>query len=266
MVRLILYPVFIIIAVCLSIRYIERHSIFFPEKEIAGSPADYGLNFEEVFFERPGRVLLNAWFIPAGEKNDTVILCHGNAGNISHRIEKALILHRLGLNVFLFEYSGYGKSQGFPSEANFYKDSIAAYRYLTDVKKISPGKIILYGESIGGAVAIDLALKARVKALITEETFSSIADMAGISMPFLPAFLLSSRFDAAAKIGRVKAAKLIIHSPDDEIVPFEQGKKLFDAAPEPKSFLKIRGTHNSAFMESEDIFRRGLQDFLGSIK
>jgi len=257
-------PLFIIIFL-LGIRYIESHSIFFPMKEITTTPAAYNVRYEDVYFKTSDNLLLNGWFIPADGAKYTLILSHGNAGNISHRMEKALLLRDLRLNILLFDYRGYGRSEGTPSEPGLYKDVAAAYNYLVTGRKISGDNNILYGESIGGAVAIDLARKVKVRALITEETFTSIKDMAKIAYPFLPYFIFSSRFDCVSKIKEVTCPKLIIHSTDDEIVPFYLGEKLFNAAKPPKKLLRIKGSHNTAFLDSKEQFTEGIKSFLDSL-
>jgi len=263
--KALLWLAFFIIIFLTGIRYIEKHSIYFPMKEFFTSPKTAGLPYEEIYFETSDNKRLNSWFIPNDKAKFTLIFCHGNAGNISHRIEKILLLHKLGLNVFIFDYRGYGKSQGSPCESGLYKDAIAAYNYLTKKREISEDDIILYGESIGGAVAIDLAHKVKVRALITEETFTSIRDMVKVAYPFLPYFIFSSRFNCISKIREVECSKLVIHSIDDEIVPFYLGERLFNAAKPPKKFLKIRGSHNTAFLDSKKQFTEGIKSFLDDL-
>lgn len=262
MIKNFLSIVVIITCFFIYIRYIERRSIYFPMKKIETTPSVIGLSFEEVNFKTPDELLLNGWFIPCKDAKDTILFCHGNAGNISHRLEKIAIFYNMGLNIFIFDYRGYGKSQGSPSEKGLYEDVEAAYQYLISSSGVSPDNIIAYGESIGGAVVIDLASKQKVKALITEETFSSVKDMVRIIYPFLPYFILQSRFDSVSKIKEIKVPKLIIHSIDDDIVPFRLGEKLFHAASPPKEFLKLRGGHNTAFIDSEELFSAGISSFL----
>lgn len=247
------------------VRYIESHSIFFPMRKVELAPGLLGLTYEEIYFNTSDNKRLNGWFIPVENARSTVIFCHGNAGNLSHRLEKIMILHSLGVNVFIFDYRGYGKSEGFPSESGFYKDADAAFDYLVKERKEPQGRIILYGESIGGAVAIDLAGRIKPKALITEETFSSIKDMITISIPFIPYFFLSSRFDSVSKIKKLTCPKLIIHSVNDEVIPFSMGQKLFGAAIPPKEFLEIKGSHNTAFLDSKEQFRQGIKSFLDGL-
>lgn len=264
--KLLLWLVISIIIFLVGIRYIEKHSIYFPMKEMSITPEEIGLPYEDIYFETPDNKKLNGWFVPHDNAKFTILFVHGNAGNISHRLEKILIFHNLGHNIFIFDYRGYGKSNGSPSEAGLYKDAEAAYNYLINERKIPEDNIILYGESIGGAVIIDLANKVKVRALITEEVFTSVKDMAKIAYPFLPYFIFSSRFDSIPKIKGVKCPKLMIHSIDDEIVPFRLGEKLFNAANPPKTFLKIRGSHNTAFLDSEEQFKEGIKAFLNGLK
>ncbi len=255
-----------IIIVVIWVRYIERHSIYFPMKEITTTPEVIGLPYEEVYFRTSDRVRLHSWFISNDKRTGyTVIFFHGNAGNISHRLEKVALFYKLGLNIFIFDYRGYGKSEGAPSEFGLYKDADAAYKYLTEKRGISKDNIVLYGESLGGAVAINLAAKNDIGALITEEVFTSTKDMAKIYYPFMPHFMLSSKLDSLSKIKNIRFPKLIIHSVDDEIVPFRLGEKLFNAAAPPKKFLKIRGSHNTCFLDSEEEFTQGIKSFLREI-
>ncbi|MFH1552884.1 MAG: alpha/beta hydrolase [Candidatus Omnitrophota bacterium] len=260
--NLLLWLVVFIALFLIAVRYIEKRSIYFPMREITATPELVGLPFEEVSFQTSDNKRLNGWFIANSQGKLTLVFCHGNAGNISHRLEKVLILHNLGMNVFVFDYRGYGKSTGVPTEAGLYRDVKAAYDYLRIERKIAEGDIVLYGESIGGAVAVNLAQELNVRALITEETFSSIKDMAKIAYPFIPHYVFSSRFDVTSKIRNVACPKLIIHSVDDEIVPFNLGEKLFSEAAQPKTFLRIRGTHNTAFLDSKKQFIEGIRSFL----
>ncbi len=244
------------------LRYFEHKALYFPMREIELTPEIIDLSYKDIYFSTEDNIKLNAWFVPAKDSRFTVLFCHGNGGNICHRIEKIQMLNTLGLDVFIFDYRGYGKSGGRPSEKGFYRDVSAAYEYLIYEKKISPDRIVLYGESLGGAVAIDLAARARVKALITESTFSSTKDVARVIYPYFPVFLISSKFDSLDKIKNIKVPKLIIHSQNDEIVPFAQSEKLFNAAPEPKRRVILVGPHNSCFMDSEERYVAGIKEFL----
>ena len=244
-----------------GIRYLERKSIFFPMRDMENTPSEVGLDYEDMWFFSSDNKKINAWVIPSEGARHTILFSHGNAGNISHRLDKIVMMNGLGLNVFIFDYRGYGKSEGVPSERGLYRDARAAYKCLMESKGIVPGHIVLYGESIGGAVAVELAASEKVGALITEEAFTSVKDMAQMAFPLVPSFILSSKFDSLAKIGNITCPKLIIHSPDDEIVPFSQGERLFAAAGDPKTFLKLRGGHNTAFWDSAEKYKEGIKSF-----
>lgn len=241
------------------VRYLEGRSLYFPMRQIETVPRD---PYEDIYFGAADGTALNGWFIGAPQATRTVLFLHGNGGNISHRSEKLRILRRLGANVFIFDYRGYGKSSGRPSERGLYRDADAAYRYLIEERKLTPESIVLYGESLGGAVASKLAARLGHTPLVTENAFSSVKDMARRHYPYVPAFLIAQRFDTLGSIRRVKAPKLIIHSLDDEIVPFEMGRRLFEAASGPKRFLELKGAHNIAFLDSGEDYERALRDFL----
>ena len=253
-----------IVAFVLYLRFIEKRSLFYPEKEIAGKPDDLGMPYTDVNVRSSDGTTLNGWLIVGPAAKYTVLFAHGNAGNISHRIEKLKFFSKLGCNVFIFDYRGYGRSQGRPSEKGFYLDIAAAYEYLIS-RGIAPENIIGYGESLGGAVIIDGAVKKRMAALIIDSSFTSAKDMIKFLYPFLPHWVFARRFDSVAKIKTIGIPKLIIHSGNDEIVPFRLGRKLYDEAATPKEFLEIRGAHNSNFFESEDILKEKIADFITRI-
>ena len=251
-----------VIAVVVIIRQIEARSIFFPMK---GTPSVTGNSaaHEDVFFETADGKKLHGWFVPAASNSivPVILFLHGNAGNIGHRWEKIRILHDLDISVFIFDYRGYGQSEGKPSETGIYKDADAAYAYLV-ARGITPGRIIVHGESLGGAFAIDLAARKSVKALIVENTFTSVPAMVRRTMPFIPPFILATRLDSLSKIAKIPTPKLIFHSVDDEIIPFEMGKALFEAAAEPKRFVQLRGGHNTSFLDDFETYRSELMRFL----
>lgn len=246
------------------IRYVERHTIFFPGKEIEFWPKELGLDFEDVFFKSVDELELNGWFLPQKDSRQTILFAHGNAGNISHRLEKLRFFNKLGCSVFIFDYRGYGRSKGSPSEKGLYSDVLAAYEYLLS-RNIPAKQIVGYGESLGGAAIIDLAYKHKLKGFIVEGALSSAKDMVKLIYPFLPPWVISSRLDSLNKIKSINTPKLIIHSLNDEIIPFRFGKKLFDNAAMPKEFLQVHGGHNSAFFECEDTLREKISVFLKGI-
>ena len=245
------------------LKYFERKGIYYPTKEIESTPMNAGLKYEDVFFNTDDGLKLNGWFVSAENPRGTLLFCHGNAGNISHRIEIIKVFNKLNLNVFIFDYRGYGRSQGNPTEEGLYQDAQAAYKYLLGRKNINKEAIVIYGKSIGANVAIDLTSKVTVAALISESGFSSAYDMGKKLFPYLPVkWIITIKYDALAKIKNITIPKLIIHSQDDEIVPFKLGKKLFEAAPPPKEFYQMQGGHNEAFFMAMEEYSSKINSFL----
>lgn len=247
----------------LYVRFYEAKALFLPSRKISATPQDIGLSFEDIFFNTSDRLALNGWFVKSPRLDGaTVLFLHGNAGNIGDRLDKIALFYKMGLNVFVMDYRGYGKSQGHPTESGMYRDAQAAYDYLKNRKDVRADKIIFYGESLGNAAAVDLATRVPVAGLIAEGAFSSARDMAKVILPIVPTFLLNVKMDSIAKIEAVKAPKLFIHSPYDEVVPFKLARKLFDAAPAPKEFLEIDGDHNEGYALSYAVYRDGIEAFL----
>ena len=244
--------------------YLQQSSmIFFPYATLDQTPAEWGLVYEDVFLDTEDGVRLHGWYIPRHGSKQALLFFHGNAGNISHRGASVEIFHRLGLNVFIFDYRGYGKSEGKPDEKGLYKDARAAWRYLSKERGFDQEKIILFGRSLGGAVAAKLAAEIQPGGLILESTFSSAKDVANAVFPILSRLIfLRYDFDTAAHVRRVACPVLVLHSPDDEIIPFRLGEKVFQAANEPKSFVKMRGDHNSGILMSQPDYERALGAFV----
>ena len=259
--RIIFFIIVFVVGLILFVRYLESTSLFYPAKKIATTPASIGLLYEDVHFQTQDGFTLNGWFIK-GELPVTLVFMHGNAGNIGDRLAKIDLFHHLGLNIFIFDYRGYGQSQGAPTEVGIYKDAVAAYDYLQTRKDIDKNKIILYGASLGGAVAVDLAVKRKVAGLIVDSTFTNGRDMAKRIYPFIPSFIVGIKLDSLAKIDAVTIPKLFLHSHEDEMVPYELGWKLYEAAPSPKMFIETEGGHNDTLIHDTSKFRQGLKDFL----
>lgn len=240
---------------------------------LAGKPADIGLAFEEVRLTTDDGVSLHGWFVPAsgpgGAPRRVVLHVHGNGGNISHRLDLIRVLHGLGVDVLLFDYRGYGRSEGHPSEDGTYRDARAAWDYLVERRGYAPGEIVLFGHSLGAAVAAELARHVRPAGIILESPFTSIADVASHHYWFVPARLLVRfRYATVEYVRDARAPVLVVHSRVDEVVPFEHGLEVFRNAPEPKEFLEIEGDHNEGFLRSGALYSQGLRRFierLGSV-
>lgn len=250
----------------------DRQFVFFPSKEITGTPADVGLHFEDVYFRAEDGTRLHGWFVP-GRSDDTLVWFHGNAANISNRVYNILLLNRnLGLNVFIFDYRGYGRSEGKPSEKGMYMDAEGALEYLRSRDDIDTEKLILFGRSLGGAVAVDLATRHRtgnyVRGVIMESSFTSVKAMSRYMRPafafFLPTHLLvKSRFDSLSKIGRIQSPVMIVHGDRDDTVPIHMGRELFDAANEPKRFYTVKGaSHDDTPIVGGKAYFAALREFI----
>jgi uncharacterized protein len=259
---LILTGLYFLMAVLLY--FFQAKLLFHPVRELVADPGDTGMAYEDVEFTTADGVKLHAWWVPARTRSrGTVIFCHGNAGNISYRTDSIRIFRDLNMDTLIFDYRGYGKSAGSPSEAGFYRDAEAAWEYVTRRRGVSPERILIFGRSLGGPVAAHLAAKHAPRALILESTFSSAPDMGKQLYPWMPRFLARFDFDTAEYVKGVNCPLLSVHSPQDDIVPYALGKKVYAAAPGEKSFLDITGDHNNGFMLSRKIYLAGLANFLG---
>ncbi len=265
MLKLIIYLAVTLGLVFLYVKYLEAKSVFFPSKGLQASPADIGLTFQDIYLNTKDSVQIHGWFIPGQEAKYTLLFCHGNGGNLSDRLDKILILRQAKVNIFIIDYRGYGLSSGKPKELGIYLDAKAGYDYLISKKNIKPDQIILYGESLGAAVIIDLASREKVGGLIAEGAFSSGRDIGKVLYPYVPKFILPNIFDSLGKINKVKVPKLFLHSAGDEVVPIKLGKKLYQAAPEPKYFLEVSGGHNSIYFDSKDKYLVSIIAFLDKL-
>jgi hypothetical protein len=252
------------VTVLAILMFFEEKFIFFPVKypagqwkveNISGEVDGFFPKIEDCRLTATDGVNLHGWYCTPQRANkgvmetvpaDAVLLWfHGNAGNITHRYDMIQSLMRLSVNVFIVDYRGYGKSEGSPTEQGLYRDAQGAWDYLTGKRGLEPRRIVIFGDSIGSAPAIDLAARVKPAGLIVQSGFTSLPDMAAAAMPFVPRLLIRSKMDSVSKIGNVRFQKLFIHSPADEIVPYRLGRRLFEAAPEPKQFYEVAGApHN----------------------
>jgi uncharacterized protein len=255
----------VFVLLCFLLYFFQPGFIYFPYKELTATPKDAGLKYEEIILTTEDNVEINGWFVPHHNPRATLLFLHGNGGNISHRLEKLSMYNYLGLAVFIIDYRGYGNSNGKPTERGTYLDAEAAWIYLIQQKNLPENSIIIYGESLGGAVAVWLANKYKPGALVLESAFTSIVDMARHYYPYLPVKLLARiKYSTIEQISNINCPVLIIHSPADDIVPFEQGLKLYDTASEPKYFLEIQGNHNDGFSLSGKLYIDGLDRFIST--
>lgn len=249
--------------------FMQDRMIFYPTRELDATPEEAGLSgYRDVMISTSSGERIHAWYIepnngPKDESMRAVLFCHGNGGNISHRLETARFLTGLGASTLMFDYRGYGRSDGRPSEANCYEDAEAAYNWLVTEQRLAPGHIVVFGRSLGGAVAVDLAGRVRCGGLIVESTLTSAADMGRRMFFGLPVGLLvRHKFDAVARIGDVSCPVLVTHSPEDDIVPYEMGRRLFEEAREPKQFVQLRGIHNDRLYFEDQEYINAVRNML----
>lgn len=234
-----------------------------PSREYEATPKQENLSYENVTLTTSDGVRLAAWFVPAEHPRGVLLYAHGNAGNISHRLDGIKLFHDLGLSVLIFDYRGYGQSSGEPDEEGTYRDAEAAWQHLTAQRGIKPEHIVVFGESLGSSVAAHLAAQHRPGALILASAFTSVPDLASDLYPLLPVrWITRYRYDTRRYLQNVHAPVLIAHSREDEIIPFSHGQTLYTAAHEPKRFLELRGGHNDLFLMNAEPFARATGSFI----
>ena len=238
--------------------FVERQ-VFFPDTTIEHTPADFDLPFEDIWFTSSDSVRLHGWLIPASSPDRLLLFCHGNAGNISHRLENVRLLHNMGISVFIFDYRGYGRSHGSINEKGFYLDSEAAYEVARLWAEKHRAKLVVFGRSLGGIAATHLGATKKCDGLILESTFTNMGAMASAHYPLpFAERLLKHRLNAVGEIVQVRVPVLFFHGDKDRIVPIKLGRELFEAAPDPKEFVTITGAgHNDTyFVGGPDYFKK----------
>jgi fermentation-respiration switch protein FrsA (DUF1100 family) len=257
----------IIVAVYLGLSVLlfltQSRVLYQPSRGYDSKPEDYRLEYEPVTLSTPDGQSLAAWFVPAEGAERTVLFCHGNAGNISHRLDTLKMFHELGLNCLIVDYRGYGESSGKPTEKGTLIDILTGFQWLIEEKGTRPEQIILFGRSLGGSVAAMIAKDINPGGLVLESAFTSFDDVGSHYYPWLPVRLFS-RFDynTLEAVRQVTCPVLVIHSPDDEIIPFKFGQQIYDAAPEPKQFAELKGTHNEGIYDNGSLYKQIWQDWL----
>jgi len=247
--------------------FFEESLIFFPSgynaEEYKYTVTD-GPKPEDVFIETPDGETLHAWFLANKDAEKTFLFFHGNAGNLAGRYDWAALLTSLPANVLLLDYRGYGRSTGKPNEKGIYVDARSAYDYLITNKGVKPENIVVYGKSLGGAAACELATQVEIGALILQSTFSSAKEMAKLMFGFLPVhYFVSTKFANNEKIKSIKVPKLIIHSKDDEMIPVSMAEELYENAPEPKIKAFFEGPgHNDLIWRKPKELLRAIKSFL----
>jgi uncharacterized protein len=243
--------------------FTQARLIYFPSREIGFTPADIGLSYDSFTVRASDGVEITGWFVPAPDPRGTVLFCHGNGGNIADRQDTISILHGLGLDICIFDYRGYGESDGTPSEIGTTRDTRAVHDWLVKERGIAPASIIIHGRSLGAAIAARIAVENPPRLLILESPFASIVTMGKALYPWLPVRLMTRfRYDTATYAAQIRCPVLVIHSRTDDIIPWEQGRTVFETVSEPKRFLEITGGHNDGFITSGDQYVKGLKSFI----
>jgi len=245
---------------------IERF-IYYPDAHLEATPSDFGMAYEDARFTAADGTALHGWYVP-GRRVETLVWFHGNAGNISHRLDNLRLLHELvGVRVLIFDYRGYGASDGSPSEAGLYADARGALSYLRSRADVDQRRVVYFGRSLGSAVAVDLAVDEPPLGLILETPFTSVREMASRLLPGPLRAIVPSMFDNLAKIRAIGPSKLFIHGDKDDLVPYEQGRRLYEAARPPKAFFTIRGAgHNDTYVVGGERYFRQIEKFLDGLE
>lgn len=244
---------------------LQSRMVYFPAQKIEATPARIGLDYEDVWLHTGDGVRIHGWYLPAPGARRTVLFLHGNAGNVSHRLPTLALLRGIGMSTLIIDYRGYGLSEGRPSEAGTYEDALAAWRYLTR-DGTGADSIVLFGRSLGGAVAAWLASRVEPAGLVLESTFTSAQDLARHHYPLLPVrYLLKFRYDSLALAKDIRSPALISHSRDDEIVPFDLGLKLYRELRGRKAFIELSGGHNDRHYLQHAAYQQSLRDFFASL-
>ncbi|MFH0947352.1 MAG: alpha/beta hydrolase [Planctomycetota bacterium] len=254
------------IGVCALFYLFQDRLLFIPRRALIMEPGSVGLVHDDLELSLPGGGVLHGWYVHAPGSRGTLLFCHGNAGNISHRLDSIREFVRHRLDVLIFDYEGYGRSSGSPGEDELYRDVQIAWDYLTATRGIPEDRIVLFGRSLGGAVAAWMAGRVNAAGLIVESCFTSVPDMARELYPFFTLrSLVRHKLDAREHIRAARCKVLVAHSKDDEIVPYAHGRRMYEAAPDPKWFLEMRGGHNYGPERTGEAYTQGLGEFFDRV-
>ena len=259
------------VAVLVWVYASQRRLLYHPTAEIEATPEVVGLGYEDVWLENRLGTRLHGWWVPCDGSRLTLLFCHGNGGNVSHRVESLRLFHEMGISVLVFDYSGYGQSGGSPSEGATRADARAAFDWLARGRGMEPDRIVLFGRSLGGAVAAGLAAELAAEGvqpagIILESTFTSVGDMGAAMYPWFPVRrLVRDRYDSREALAGLRIPALFGHSPDDDVVPFALGRDLYESYGGPKTFLPMRGGHNRGYAAMGAAYTEPLGRFLRTV-
>ena len=259
------------LAFLLYLRISESRMLYVPgdTRSLEPPPPELALDVRPVRLVASDGVRLVAWAMPVDQGSGYwLLICHGNAGNISQfgRPTHYAGLRALGLSLFAFDYRGYGESEGTPTEAGLYRDADAAYRYLRDTLQVPPGRIVIFGHSLGSAVAVELAGRAPAAGLILDGALTSVVERAQEVLPYAPVrWIAASRYPSIERIGKLTLPKLFLHARGDDVIPIAHGRRLFEAAPRPKSFVELAGGHGDAFEADSAVYFGAIGEFVAEL-
>jgi len=263
---LVLFPIVLVAAyllVAIIMYFYQDKMVFVPSRNNVLTPDEIGLEFEEVRLQVSEQESIHGWYFPVDTSASTVLFCYGNAGNKSRRTTSILFFTELGVNLAIFDYRGYGQSDGSPGEQNCYDDVKKVYDWLVNEKNIPPAKIIIFGRSLGGAIATELAARVQCAGLIVESSFTNIAQISQLMFPYFFADKLTKfSFDTIAKIRNINCPLLVTHSTDDELIPFSMGQQLFEKGAEPKYFFEFTGRHNDRDYLRDSSYIQTVKEFI----
>jgi fermentation-respiration switch protein FrsA (DUF1100 family) len=251
------------LGVCALVTLFQTRLIYYPSRDYFATPADVGLAYEDLTLKTRDGVSIAAWFVSRDDAKATILFCHGNAGNLSNRLHAIKLLHEMEYNVLIFDYRGFGRSEGRPGEKGTYLDADAAWEYLIETRAERPERVVVFGRSLGGAVAIELARRHRPAALVVESTFTRMNVIAGRHYPFLPTkLLLLHRYDSINKVPAITCPKLFLHGADDRLIPLADARRLYEAAIPPKQFIETPGGHNRSGFTYQDKYAQQAAAFI----
>lgn len=246
-------------------KYVFPKALYQRSSVIYRTPEHNSWDYEDVFVS-VGKEKTHGWYIPCENSKGTILFSHGNAGNVADRLESVGIFRNIGMSVLVYDYGGYGQSTGKPSEARCCYDALAMWRWLTEEKMFPPEEVVLFGRSLGGAVTADLATKVNCAGIILESTFLSTVDVAKDMFRCFPArFAKGNEFNTKEKVNQIKSPVLVIHSPEDTLIKYYHGKRIFELLEVEKEFLEIRGDHNEGFIITGEKYLNGLRNFIEKV-